>query len=145
MRLLAYFSSSENKSKFVRSLCCLYVFCVCVCVCVCVCLRVRMCTSPHQLLSAWTNFYETWYVYHGTRVRLSGLLHKWHTGWLEGYIKSIPSICVSVCVSRTLLGNDSINTLPRQWIHAATEGPLNASPFMRPVSYQRIICGSVCC
>jgi hypothetical protein len=37
-----------------------------------------------QRLIAWTNLYETWYVYHGTWAHLSGVLHK-----------SLPSLCVS--------------------------------------------------
>jgi hypothetical protein len=38
-------------------------------------------------LNAWTNLYETWYAYHGTWAHLNGVLHK-----------SLPSVCVSVCV-----------------------------------------------
>jgi hypothetical protein len=43
---------------------------------------------PHQLLNAWTNLYKTWYVYHGTWVHFSGILHK-----------SLLPVCVSACVS----------------------------------------------
>jgi hypothetical protein len=42
----------------------------------------------HQLLNASINLYETWCVCHGNWFRLNGVLHK-----------SLPSICVSVCVS----------------------------------------------
>jgi hypothetical protein len=62
------------------------------------------------------NLYETWYVHHGTRVHLNGL------------IKKIPpiSLCVSpisllgnglVKVPLSLLGNGWVETLPRQRIH----------------------------
>jgi hypothetical protein len=33
---------------------------------VCVPVRLRVCVSPFQLLNGCTNFYETWYIYHGT-------------------------------------------------------------------------------
>jgi hypothetical protein len=42
-------------------------------------------------LNAWTNRYETWYVYHGTWAHLSGVLHKF-----------ITSVCVSLL---SVLGN----------------------------------------
>jgi hypothetical protein len=45
-------------------------------------------------LNAVTNLYKTWYVYRGTWVHLNGVLHK-----------SLPSVCVSVCVSYLLLLN----------------------------------------
>jgi hypothetical protein len=51
----------------------------------CLCVYV---SPPHQLLNAWTNLYETWYVNHGTSAHLNGVLHK-----------SLPSICVPVCIS----------------------------------------------
>jgi hypothetical protein len=57
---------------------------------------------PCQLLNAWTNLYETWHVYHGNWAHLGGVLHK-----------SLPSVCVSVCVSLlSLLGNGSVKCLP---------------------------------
>jgi hypothetical protein len=59
----------------------LFPSCVCVCVCVCVCAP----PPPNQLLNAWTNLYETWYVYHGNWAHLNGVLHKSH-----------PSVCVSL-------------------------------------------------
>jgi hypothetical protein len=43
---------------------------------------------PVSLLNAWSNIYEPRYVYHGTWAHLNGTLHK-----------SLPSGCVSVCVS----------------------------------------------
>jgi hypothetical protein len=43
---------------------------------------------PYQILNAWTNFYETWYVYHGTSAHLNGVIRKY-----------LPSIFVSVFVS----------------------------------------------
>jgi hypothetical protein len=57
------------------------------------------CVSPYQLLNSWTNLDETWYVCHGTYTHLNGVLHK-----------SLPSVCVSVCVS--LVGTRSINCIP---------------------------------
>jgi Mn2+/Fe2+ NRAMP family transporter len=65
----------KNKSRLMRSPCNL---------CVCVCVSVY---PPHQLLNAWTNLCETWYVCHGTWAYLDGVLHK-----------SLLSVCVSVCV-----------------------------------------------
>jgi hypothetical protein len=57
---------------------------------------------PYKLLNAWTNLYETWYVCHGTWAHLSGVLHK-----------SLPSVCVSLCVSvLLLLGKGSVKCIP---------------------------------
>jgi hypothetical protein len=53
--------------------------------CLCVCLSLY---PPYQILNAWTNLYETWYVYHGTWAHFNGVLHK-----------SLQSVCVSICVS----------------------------------------------
>jgi hypothetical protein len=64
-----------------------------------------LCVYPYQLLNAWTNLYETWHVYHGTWSHFNGVLHK-----------SLPSVCASVPLSS--LGNGSVNTFPRQRIHA---------------------------
>jgi hypothetical protein len=62
-----------------------------------VCLRI----PQYSLLNVWTSLYETYYVYHGTWVHLNGVLHK-----------SLPSVCVSVCVSLlSLLGNGSVKCL----------------------------------
>jgi hypothetical protein len=50
-------------------------------------------------------------VYHGIGAHLNGVLHK-----------SLPSACVSVCVSLpSLQANGSINTFPRQRIYETTE------------------------
>jgi hypothetical protein len=84
-----------------------------------------------QLLNARTNLYETWYVYHGTWARLSGVLRK-----------SFPSVCAYVyppIVARQRLGKD---------VPAATytrnKGELLDALFsMRSVSYQRRVLGSV--
>jgi hypothetical protein len=57
---------------------------------------------PHQDLNAWINLYETWYVYHGTWSHLNGGLHK-----------SLPSVCMSICMSLlSLLGNGSVKCVP---------------------------------
>jgi hypothetical protein len=42
----------------------------------------------YQLLNAWTSLYETSYAYHGIWAHLNGVLYK-----------SVPSVCVPVCVS----------------------------------------------
>jgi hypothetical protein len=64
-----------------------------------------VCVSVNPLLltfNAWTNLHETWYVYHGTSVHLNCVL-----------LKSLPSACVSVCLSRlSLLGNGSVKCIP---------------------------------
>jgi hypothetical protein len=60
----------KNESRLMRSPCRLFV------------------CPPYKRLNGWTNLYETWYVYHGTWAHLNGILHK-----------SIPSVCVSLCVS----------------------------------------------
>jgi hypothetical protein len=49
---------------------------------------------------------------------------------------------VSLCVS--LLGNGSVNTFPRQRIHAAIEELVDALLSVRFVSYQWRVRGSVC-
>jgi hypothetical protein len=59
---------------------------------------------PSHLLNASTNVYETLYVrvYHCTRAHLNGVLHK-----------SLPSFCVSVCISLlSLLGKGSVKCIP---------------------------------
>jgi hypothetical protein len=65
----------KNRSRFMLSLSCL---CVSV--------------SPASSFECLNQFYETWYVYHGTWAPLSDILHK-----------SLPSVCVSVCVSPVVL------------------------------------------
>jgi hypothetical protein len=68
-------------------------------------------------------FIKTWYVYHGNRAHLSGVLHK-----------SLPSVCVSVCVSLlSLQGDGSVECNPpfsarqrlSKHIPAATNIPSN--------------------
>jgi hypothetical protein len=51
-------------------------------------LSVCLLIFPYYILNAWTNLYRTWYAYQGTWAHLNGVLHK-----------SLPSVCVSVCVS----------------------------------------------
>jgi hypothetical protein len=88
-----------------RSLCCLYV-----------CVSVY---PPYQLFNAWRNPCETWFVHHSTWAHLNYFLRK-----------SLPSICVFVCVSvLSLLGNGSVKCIhpfgARQWLgkhfHTANE------------------------
>jgi hypothetical protein len=58
--------------------------------------------TPYQLLNASTNLYETRYVYHDTRAHLNGVLHK-----------SLPSVCMSVCVSLLpLVRTGSVKCIP---------------------------------
>jgi hypothetical protein len=59
------------------------------------------CIAP--LINLWMP--ETWCVYHGTWAHLSGVLHK------------SPPISPCVCIPLSLLDNDFVKTLPRQWIH----------------------------
>jgi hypothetical protein len=55
------------------------------------------------------------YVYHGTGAHLSGVLHK-----------SLPSVCVCMCIPLSLLGNGSVKCIPpfivRSQRHIATDG-----------------------
>jgi hypothetical protein len=68
---------------------------------------LSVCPTASSPLNAWTNRYETRYVYHGTWAHLNGGLHK-----------SLPSVCVSVCVSPLeLLGNGSVYTFLLQRIN----------------------------
>jgi hypothetical protein len=57
-----------------------------------VCVSVCLCIPSYQCLNAWSNLYETWYVYYGTWAHLSGVLHK-----------SLPSVCVLVSVSSSFV------------------------------------------
>jgi hypothetical protein len=69
-------------------------------------------------LNAWINLYGTWRVYHGISTHLNGVLHK-----------SVPAVRVSMCIRisfiengsvkipLSLLGNSSVEMLPRQRIH----------------------------
>jgi hypothetical protein len=73
-------------------------------------------------------------VYHGNWAHLNGILHK-----------SLPSVCVSICISLlSLLCNSSVNTFPQQQIHATIGELLDASFSMWSVSYERRVCGSAC-
>jgi hypothetical protein len=58
----------------------------------------------YTLMNAWINLHETWYVRHGTWVRLNVVLHK-------SFSSQIPA-CPSL-----LLSNGSVNTFPLQWVH----------------------------
>jgi hypothetical protein len=72
-----------------------------------------------QLLNASTSLYETRYVYHDTWAHLNGVYHK-----------SLSSVYVSIYVFLlSLLGNSTVNTLPRQRTNATTEELLCASFF----------------
>jgi hypothetical protein len=66
-------------------------------------------------------------LYHGTSLHLSCVLHK-----------SLPSVYVSVCVYvPSLLGNGSVNTFPRQQIHATIKELLDVcvcGPLFTPLS-----------
>jgi hypothetical protein len=78
---------------------------------------------PYKLLNAWTNLYETWYVYHSTWVHLNGILHK-----------SLPRLCLYVyppIVARQRLGK---NVTAATNTHATIE--LLDAFYMRSVSYQ---------
>jgi hypothetical protein len=87
---------------------------------------------PHQLLNGWTILYEAWHVYHGTWAHLNCVLHK-----------SLPSVCDSMCILLSLLGNGSVKTLSRQRIHMQQQKNCCASFSMRSVSYQRKV-GDYC-
>jgi hypothetical protein len=67
---------------------------------ICVCDLQGVCVSVYPFLltsECWTHLYETWYVCHDTWADLNILLHE-----------SLPSVCVSVCVSTLLLGNGPV-------------------------------------
>jgi hypothetical protein len=81
---------------------------------------------PYQLLNAWTNLYETWYVPHGSWALLNDELRK-----------SLPSVCVPVLVfPLSLLGNGSVNTFLRQRTQVTMGDLLHASFCMPSVSYR---------
>jgi hypothetical protein len=85
---------------------------------------------PYQLSNAWTNLYETC-CYQGTWTHLNGVLHK-----------SLPSVCVLVCVShivaRQRLGK---NATVATNTHAKIDVLLDVSFSMRSVSCLRKVCG----
>jgi hypothetical protein len=56
-------------------------------------MRLRCCPC----VNFWTDLYETCYVYYGTWAHLNGLIKK-----------SLTSVCVSVCIALSLLGNGSV-------------------------------------
>jgi hypothetical protein len=102
--------SKNNKTRRMRPPCCLCI-----------------CESHLQLLNAWTNLYENWYVYHGSWAQLKAVLHK-----------SLPSVYVyPLIVARQQLGKNVTNT------QATLEEFLDASFSMGFVSYQRRVCVSV--
>jgi hypothetical protein len=57
--------------------------------------------SPSQPLNAWTNFYDTWYMYHGTWAQLTSVFHE-----------HLPSFCLCVYSPLSFLGNG----LARTWL-----------------------------
>jgi hypothetical protein len=70
----------------------------------CLCNHHALCVSlhyPYRLLNVWTNLYETMYVYHGTRAHLSSVIDK-----------SLPSVCVYMCIPLSLLDKGPVKTLP---------------------------------
>jgi hypothetical protein len=84
---------------------------------VCVCVH----PLPDQLLNAWTNLYETWYVYHGTWVNLNALIKQevlGRTNRLSSSIRHGPHwkqrvqqfVCCSVCIRYR--GNVSTEPFP---------------------------------
>jgi hypothetical protein len=91
LSLLAHFLHFEK--KIIIKLCLWDLHAVCVSV------------YPHKYFSVLEPiFYETRYVYRGTSAHLNGVIHK-----------SFPLVCL--CSHPTLLGNGSVKTFPRQWIH----------------------------
>jgi hypothetical protein len=60
------------------------------------------------------------------------------------YLINPISLCVCICIRLMLIGNGSVNSLPRQRLHAATEEMLDASFSIWSVLYQRRVYGSVC-
>jgi hypothetical protein len=104
------------------------------CFCVWVC--------PHKFLNAWANLYETWYVRvcHGNWTHLNGVLHK-----------SLPSVCVSVCVSLlSLQVHCSVKCVPpfgaRQQLGKHFLAATNTRNNRRIVGQVILcaVCGSVC-
>jgi hypothetical protein len=78
-------------------------------------------------LNAWLSLYVMYYVYHGTWAHLSGML-----------LKSLPSLCVSVCVSLlSLLHKGLVKCIPLFL-------PGNNSVMTFP-QLRRIVRGIVCC
>jgi hypothetical protein len=65
------------------------------------------CGTWHVFAIGGASIYETWCAYHGTWAHLNGVLHK-----------SFTSVCVYMRITISLLGSDSLKTLPRQRIHA---------------------------
>jgi hypothetical protein len=70
---------------------------------------------PYQLQNGWTKLYATRYVYHGTWAHLNGVLHK-----------SLPSVCVCVCIPPIVARQRLVETLPRQQIYTRIAELLNA-------------------
>jgi hypothetical protein len=80
--------------------------------------------SSYELLNAWTNLNETWYVYLVTNAHQNGVFHK-----------SLLLVFVSVRVPfLSLLGNGSIKTLLRQRIHTQHQMNCCTRGFVRVVS-----------
>jgi hypothetical protein len=63
----------------------------------CVCVLCVSAYPPLLTFEALTNLSENWYVYHGTWAHLNGLIKK-----------SLPSVCVYMCITLSLLGNGSV-------------------------------------
>jgi hypothetical protein len=84
---------------------------------------------PVSTLIAWTNLYETWYLYHDTWTHLSSVLHK-----------SLPSVYVCACVYPIVATQRlSKNVIAVTHTRATLEELLDVPFSMRPVSYQRTV------
>jgi hypothetical protein len=95
------------------------------------CICMSMNCPPHYLLNAWTNLCKTLYVYRVNWPHLTGV-HR----------KSLPSLCVFVCVSiPSLLDKGSVNCIfpfnSRQWLGRHVPAAKNAGN-------NRKIVGCVC-
>jgi hypothetical protein len=73
----------------------------------------------YQLLNAWTNLYETWYVYHGTWANLNGIIKQLgRTNRLLSLIRRGPHLkrrvqqCFYCCLCIRYRGNVSTQPVP---------------------------------
>jgi hypothetical protein len=74
---------------------------------------VSVCVSP-LLTSAWTNLYETSYVYRGTWTHVNGIIKNPSHQFLCLYVYPLSLLGNgSVKISLSLLANGSVETLPR--------------------------------
>jgi hypothetical protein len=93
---------------------------------------LTVCVLPYQHRNVWTNL-----------LKLAMHIMAPETSQRPASYISPLSLCLYM-YTLSLLGNSLVKTLPRQWIYTTMDGLLEASFYIRSVSYERRVCGCAC-